>query len=207
MRPVSEWLSATKRQQQVTADTYLVWPGQGMLGRDAFGNILFQDNSGLYVAVHKEVTPRVSRAVLNDVVAAMGPGFKSYPAQLFWEDFLGPNEKLSVSAVSLRRDSSSVIGELQVGTIHKRKGVKVEPVDDSGQDPRLIAGSIDWNAKAKRRQVPNNDSHSAPFQEYFEPRYALFPRGTQLTSEQIKEIKISKDLLKGEKTMLLKLLY
>ena len=47
MRPVSEWLSATKRQQQVTADTYLVWPGQGILGQDAFGNILFQDNTPL----------------------------------------------------------------------------------------------------------------------------------------------------------------
>ena len=91
--------------------------------------------------------------------------------------------------------------------MHKQKGVKVELVNNLGQDPRLIAGSINWNAKAKRRQVPNNNSHLAPFQEYFKLRYALFPRGTRLTSKRIKEMKISKDLLKEEKTMLLELLY
>ena len=91
--------------------------------------------------------------------------------------------------------------------MHKQKGVKVELVNNLGQDLQLIAGSINQNAKAKQRQVPNNNLYLVLCQEYFKLRYALFPRGTQLTSKQIKEIKISKDLLKEKKTMLLKLLY
>lgn len=91
--------------------------------------------------------------------------------------------------------------------MHKRKGVKVEPIDNSGQEPRPISGQIDWKERAKKRQVPNKDSDKAPFRQYFEPRYAPFLRGTRLTSERLAEMKISSDLQPKEREMLVEMLY
>jgi hypothetical protein len=97
--------------------------------------------------------------------------------------------------------------DYQVNGMHKRKDQKIEPVDDSGQVPRDIEGRLDWKQRAQARQVPNPDSASAPFSNYFEPRYADFPRGTRMTQERIAEMKISKDLQPREREMLLEMLY
>ncbi|CAN9357248.1 unnamed protein product [Alternaria alternata] len=94
-----------------------------------------------------------------------------------------------------------------VNGAHKRKGVKIELVDDLGQLTREIEGRLDWKERAAEKQRPNADSDSAAFKQYFEPRYATFPRGTRMTSERISEIKISPDLRPKEKEMLLEMLY
>ncbi|EFQ91911.1 hypothetical protein PTT_11125 [Pyrenophora teres f. teres 0-1] len=59
---------------------------------------------------------------------------------------------------------------LEVNGMHKRKGQKIEPIDDSGQTPREVEGRLDWKERAKAKQIPNHDSDRAPFGQYFEPR-------------------------------------
>jgi hypothetical protein len=57
------------------------------------------------------------------------------------------------------------------------------------------------------KQIPEADSTSAAFGTLFEPRYADFPRGTRMTPERIKEMKISPNLQPEERRMLLEVLY
>jgi hypothetical protein len=96
---------------------------------------------------------------------------------------------------------------LEVNGMHKRKDQKIQLVDDSGQKPREIEGRLDWKEIAKAKQKPTEDPQKAPFAKYFEPRYASFLRGTWLTEERIREMKISPDLYPREREMLLELLY
>ena len=94
-----------------------------------------------------------------------------------------------------------------INTMHKRKAKKIQLVDDSGQPSREIEGFIDWKERARKEQIPNADSNSALFKDYFEPRYAPFPRGTRITPERIASMKISPELQPRERDMLIELLY
>ena len=114
---------------------------------------------------------------------------------------------MQVSTTVLAGVPPQVLRNVSVNTMHKRKGVKIDPVDASGQKPRQVEGRLDWIEHAKSLQVPNSDSNSAPFKQYFEPRYAQFLRGTRLTPERIAKMKISPELWPKERDMLLELLY
>ncbi|KAL7778301.1 hypothetical protein CFE70_004980 [Pyrenophora teres f. teres 0-1] len=104
-----------------------------------------------------------------------------------------PIEVMSVVPAPLKNDQKQV--PLEANGMHKRKFQKVQPVDDSGRKPRETEGRLDWKERAKARQKPTEDVQKAPFSKYFKPRYASFPRGTRLTEERIKEMKIRYQLV------------
>jgi len=206
MRPASEWALTRKKCLLPTKDRFFIWAGIGMLGLEETGNILFQDDSGLYIVAHKDMTTRLRDQIVQDLLTDLGDRTATCSAIDFWTDFLGKRERVDGASVGVRFTKDNNYPLMQINTMHKRKGVKVEPVDNSGQKPRQVAGNIDWKAKAIALQVPNADLDRAPFRQYFEPRYANFPRNHRLTPERVAEMKISPDLLVREREMLLELL-
>ncbi|KAK1914007.1 hypothetical protein P3342_007253 [Pyrenophora teres f. teres] len=141
--------------------------------------------------------------------------YEERDAELVWEDQLRDARRqeggLAVEAMSILLTSPKGDQKdewaLEVNGMHKRKGQKIEPIDDSGQTPREVEGRLDWKERAKAKQIPNHDSDRAPFGQYFEPRYASFPRGTRITPKRLAEMKISPDLWPREREMLEELLY
>ncbi|CAN9186291.1 unnamed protein product [Alternaria alternata] len=125
-----------------------------------------------------------------------------------WEngDLIGKGADMAPAPLN-RPEDAILPNDFQVNGAHKRKGVKIELVNDLGQPTREIKGRLNWKERAAEKQRPNADSDSAAFKQYFEPRYATFPRGTRITSERISEMKISPDLRPKEKEMLLEMLY
>ncbi|KAK1914051.1 hypothetical protein P3342_007297 [Pyrenophora teres f. teres] len=156
-----------------------------------------------------DYSEHLSDQVLEDVVRKLTPSTRKYhcqPATVsateFWnKDLLAasaetgglPIEVMSVVPAPLKNDQKQV--PLEANGMHKRKFQKVQPVDDSGRKPRETEGRLDWKERAKARQKPTEDVQKAPFSKYFKPRYASFPRGTRLTEERIKEMKIRYQLV------------
>jgi hypothetical protein len=76
---------------------------------------------------------------------------------MFWQQSLAsvnqgkplPVEVITVSPAPLNRsEHSAPLNSAQINGAHKRKGVKVEPIDDSGQLSRNIEGRLDWKERA-----------------------------------------------------------
>jgi hypothetical protein len=195
---------------------YLYWPNGDSIGKAADGSIVVKDEEGLCVFA-MEGCEWLSDHVLEGIAQlACAEDTTKNTEAMFWQQSLAsvnqgkplPVEVMTVSPAPLNRsEHSAPLNSAQINGAHKRKGVKVEPIDDSGQPSRNIEGRLDWKERASATQVPNANSESAPFRQYFEPRYAPFPRGTRMTPERISEMKISRDLLPKERDMLLEVLY
>jgi hypothetical protein len=191
----SEWLAEKMNRPTIPNRHYFfTWQDIGTIGQDFDDNLLFQDDKGLYIAVHKQLTLRQKRDILRSMVQLYGTSYQISSAERFWLDFLGKENKVP-----------NAMMKFLINTMHKCKGVKVEPIDQSGQDTRPITGYPDWKERAKQRQQPQEDQ--SPLDVSFEPRYALFPRGTWITPERIKSMKISPMLWTKERELLLEMLH
>jgi hypothetical protein len=62
----------------------------------------------------------------------LGQEYNTCLAKAFWEDFLEHLTRTNDDESSLSEQQGNLLPLLQVNIMHKRKGVKVEPVDDSG---------------------------------------------------------------------------
>jgi hypothetical protein len=216
MTPVSEWMKKRTRKKQEQDAQYLSWGNGDSIGRAADGTIVVMDEDGLCLIAMEECE-WLSDEVLHEITTiARAEDATKETEDSFWqrnrvsldEGKAMPIEVMTVApAPPSRAECTKGPIDLQINGAHKRKGVKVEPVDDSGQPSRTIEGRLDWKERAAAKQVPNKGSNSAPFSQYFEPRYAPFPRGTRLTPERISEMKISPDLLPKEREMLFEVLY
>jgi len=72
MRPASEWALTRKKCLLPTKDRFFIWAGIGMLGLEETGNILFQDDSGLYIVAHKDMTTRLCDQIVQDLLTDLG---------------------------------------------------------------------------------------------------------------------------------------
>ena len=134
-RPASEWLaerSRPKTQRIPTASCFFVWQDLGTVGQDPEGNLVFQDTDGLYTVIHKDLKKKAVQTLLADLVECLGYRYDTLSAEAFWHDFL-----------TAPRQSLLAEDQLEINTLHKQKGVKVEPVNDAGQAPRTINGRLD----------------------------------------------------------------
>jgi hypothetical protein len=216
MKTATEWLQKRSKQKIIpTEDVFFQWSGLGTMGRGPDSSIIVEDEDGVYILAN-DYAEDLSSDIMADVVRAMGTNrHEEKSAKEFWKVQLHKadqeTEGIAVEVMSLvprpPKDPQSNNMKLQVNTMHKRKAQKVQPVDDSGQKPREIEGRIDWKERAKEKQMPNVDSDTAPFGQHFEPRYASFPRGTRVTPQRLKDMKISPDLLPNERLMLEEMLY
>jgi hypothetical protein len=216
MKTATEWLRKRSATPIIpSTDKFFHWPGVGTIGPGGNGTIVVGDEDGVYVLA-SECTEELSNDIMASVVRAL-PNQKAVQVkpEEFWDNQLKraretttglPIEVMTLAPKKLE-DPQTNNASLQINTLHKRKAQKIQPVDDSGQKSRTVEGALDWKEKAKARQKPNADTHSAPFKKYFEPRYAEFPRGTRMTPERLKDMKISTDLQTREREMLLELLF
>lgn len=195
MQPAAEWISEKLQRPTIpNRHWYFTWQGIGTIGQDFEGNLLFQDNEGLCIAVHKQLNAKQKRNILRQIVQDYGQDYQISSAERFWLDYLGKENQILNATMGLL-----------VNTMHKRKGVKVEPIDQSGQDTRPITGYPDWKSRAKQKQKPQE--HRTLLDKSFEPRYVSFPRGTRMTPDRIKSMKISPMLTSAERGLLLEMLY
>ena len=95
-----------------------------------------------------------------------------------------------------------------VNSLYKRKSEKVRPVDSDeyfGQVPGQAQG---WRDEARARQLrerhPDNPNK---YDQYYQPRYASFPRGQRLTPERMETFDIGEGLSKEELEALKEMLY
>ena len=176
---------------------------------------MVKDEDRLFL-IANDFAKKLSDTILKEVVAALGISkYEEQEADQIWAEELRdirtkksgiPVEVMSILPKDPIATQKGAM-DFEANGMHKRKGQKIEPVDDSGQTAREIEGRLDWKERAKAKQYPTEDPSRAPFAKYFEPRYAKFPRGTQITPKRRKEIKISPDLLLREIEMLKELLY
>lgn len=219
MRPVSEWVPRKKRRAPGKEPTaYLSRSSGESIGLGPDGSLLIRDDEGLCIFEMGDVEG-LSAQLLSDIAESISNEDTAKQSEAsFWAKNLAEVDEglaLKVDVVTVSREparppakhAASRPNDAQINGAHKRKGVKIEPIDDSGQPTRPIEGRLDWKERAAAKQVPNADSQSAPFAKYFEPRYATFPRGTRMTPERISEMKISSELSPTEKDMLLEVLY
>ena len=213
MPPVSEWLRNQERKLSPAPNTYLRLEGGAAVGRSEDGSLIVRDEDGICV-ITCDGCEGLSEDVMREIAQSLdSTGITRETDDSFWKRQMSevdsgrslPFEVMAVQPKSAKLPAHPK--DAQVNGAHKKKGVKIEPIDASGQKSRKVEGRLDWKERASSRQIPNDDSDSAPFQGYFEPRYAKFPRGTRMTSERISEMKISPNLLPNEKLMLLELLY
>ncbi|KAF7446281.1 Asp-protease-2 domain containing protein [Pyrenophora tritici-repentis] len=217
MKPVTEWLKK-KRLEKPRAPSeqkYFCWGPNTFLGKGPDGTIVVKDEEGLFV-VANECAESLSDNILSEVVGALGGcEYEERGVDVVWKEQLSDIRKnktgMPIEVVTMVKlkpsEAQKEKGHFEVNGMHKRKGQKVEPIDDSGQAPRKVEGRLDWKERAKAKQVPNADHARAPFAQYFEPRYADFPRGTRVTPERLKEMKISPDLWPRERQLLEELLF
>jgi hypothetical protein len=126
MLSAHEWLAEKQQKQHPipTRNQYFTWPGIGTVGQDPEGNLLFQDDDGLWIAIHKDLTKTYQKDILQQIVSVYSGNYTTGDTTLFWSEYVAQPELISTSAIAL-----------EVSTMHKRKGVKIELVDSSGQEP------------------------------------------------------------------------
>ena len=217
MPSVTEWLKKIRidRLSAPSETRYFSWNSQTFLGKGPAGSIVVKDEDGLFLMAN-EIAEELSDTILREVVSALGVSkYEEHGADQIWAEELRdirtrrkgiPVEVMTILPKNPKEIQKGTM-DFEVNGMHKRKGQKIEPVDDSGQTAREIEGRLDWKERAKAKQYPTEDPSRAPFAKYFEPRYATFPRGTRITPERRKEMKISPDLLPREVEMLEELLY
>jgi hypothetical protein len=216
MRTATEWLKKRSKKRIVpTEETFLEWDGVGTMGMGPDGSVLVEDEDGLYLLAN-DYAESLSEDIMADISRLLGIGSaRERTAEEFWKLQL---DRAKTKPGSIKVEVMSIVPQapkdpqvnnttFSINTMHKKKAQKVQPVDDSGQKTRTIEGRLDWKERAMAKQIPEADSTSAAFGTLFEPRYADFPRGTRMTPERIKEMKISPDLQPEERRMLLEVLY
>jgi hypothetical protein len=72
----------------------------------------------------------------------LGQEYNTCSAKAFWEDFLEHLTRTNNNKSSLSKQQGNLLPLLQVNTMHKQKGVKVEPVNNSSQEPQTVSGRL-----------------------------------------------------------------
>jgi hypothetical protein len=203
------------KSERISQDHFFHWPGLGSIGPGPDGTIVVGDEEGVYILA-SECSDSLSADIIQEVIRTLpSDAMEKRHHDTFWAKQLRvadinaqglPIELMTM--IPKRPPEPRVEGlRIEVNGMHKRKAQKIHPIDESGQKTREIEGRLDWKQRAQARQTPNTDSESVPFAEYFEPRYARFPRGMRMTPQRLSEMKISNELQSREREMLTELLY
>ncbi|KAF1828249.1 hypothetical protein BDW02DRAFT_512796, partial [Decorospora gaudefroyi] len=91
---------------------------------------------------------------------------------------------------SVEKTSTRTEVAFELATMYKSKDKKVQPVANSLVRPHAVEGRLDWQERARERQPPNPDQSWRKFPHLIGDRTAPFPRGSRITTERLKEMKI-----------------
>ena len=86
---------------------------------------------------------------------------------------------------------------LQVNTMYKPKGKKVQLVNISNRTGDTPSGRRDQYLRSKERNIPQE--YVSKYKDYLLPRTYRIPRGSRLTPERLKQLNIRKWLLPKER--------
>lgn len=98
----------------------------------------------------------------------------------------------------------------EVATLYKTVDKKVRPVDVPRADEPMEFGREDWKERAIQRQqlrLSVREPDPGPHDDIFEPRYAVFPRGTRLTPERLANLHIGSQVTREERDLFIQMLY
>ena len=118
-----------------------------------------------------------------------------------------PVQESSEYRLSRRWDPSCDLGHSYVQGAYKRKANKIQPVDQA--DPLLGAPrtTLNWKKTILAQKLKESeDLPPGPFDQLITRKFSLMPRGTRLTEERRKAMKIGDALLPQEKELLFALL-
>jgi hypothetical protein len=104
-----------------------------------------------------------------------------------------------------RRKEYATRREVAVARIlYKRKGLKVQPVDEAHAGGKRPAGDADWRQRRIEREISQN---AGRYSGYIVPKFSTIQRGSRLTSARIAKMEIGKSLTPEERELLLEVLF
>jgi hypothetical protein len=175
-----------------TTGRFIHYSHRGTIGRNTDGGIVVQDDGGLLVLDALGCDEEVDEILRSLAVQMKSEEHTVRRAEAFWKKQAKVAEREGIG--------------FEVATMYKTKDKKVQPVHNSDVRPQGIEGRSDWKERALKARSPT-DKGEQPFDQYFLPRWARWPRGQRLTKERLAEMKFGPELLPKEREMLEEMLY
>jgi hypothetical protein len=96
----------------------------------------------------------------------------------------------------------------RINAKYKKVREKVKPVDAALPEGSVPGGISNWREVVMKEQYARPRQEPVDqFDQYFERRHSLFPRGTRMTQERIKDLRIGTHLTRQEREFAIEMLY
>jgi len=115
--------------------------------------------------------------------------------------------------ISRRLGDWAILGRYGVNTAYKRKGEKVRPINTSESTGEKPGGLVNWKPVVlkllmeERKRHPPLEPPNLPYMDHIIPKVSTIARGSRLTPERLRKLRLSMDLTSNEKMMLVEILF